>query len=95
MQLKWNTPWNPNETIKQLFDRLEDCYVMALSNPPPYTLKQMIDQAKTSVQQMGLYTLALLKWNNFEEANQTWAQLKLHFTQAYNVHLVTCGTKGA
>ena len=95
MQLKWNTPWNPNETIEQFFDRLEDCYVMALSNPPPYTLEQMIDQAKTSVQQMGLYTLALLEWNDFEEASQTWSQFKQHFTQAYDVRLVTCGTEGA
>ncbi len=44
---------------------------------------------------MGLYTLALLEWNDFEEANQTWSQFKQHFTQAYGVRLVTCGTKGA
>ncbi len=68
---------------------------MALSNPPPYTLEQTIDPAKTSVQQMGLYTLALLKWNDFETANQIWAQFKLHITQAHGVRLVTCGTEGA
>ena len=68
---------------------------MVLSNPPPYTLEQMIDQAKTSVQQMGLYTLALLEWNDFDTANQTWAQFKIHFTQAYDVCLVTCGTECA
>ncbi len=73
----------------------EDCYVMALYNPPPYTLEQIIDQAKTSVQQTGLYTLALLEWNDFLLDNQTWEQFKIHFTQAYTVRLVTCGTKGA
>ncbi len=67
---------------------------MALSNPPQYMLEQMIDQAKTSVQQMGLYTLALLEWNDFDPANQTWAEFKIHFTQAYDTRLVTCGTKG-
>ncbi len=43
MQLKRNTPWNPNETIKQYFDHLVDCYVMALLNRPLYMLEQMID----------------------------------------------------
>ena len=52
----------------------------------------MINQAKTSVQQMGLYTLALLEWNDFLKANQTWAQFKIQFTQAYNMRLMTCGT---
>ncbi len=67
---------------------------MALSNPPPYMLEQMINQVKTSVQQMGLCTLALLEWNDFKTANQTWAQFKLHLTQSYDVHLVTYGTGG-
>ncbi len=37
----------------------------------------------------------LLEWNNFQEASPTWSQFKQHFTQAYDVRLVTCGTKSA
>ena len=69
MQTKWKNPWNPNETIKQYFDQIKHCYVMALSKPPAYTIAQMINQAYTSVQKT-LYVLALLQWNNFLPKNK-------------------------
>ena len=58
------TGWNhANETIEELFDRLEDCYSNSIRNPPPYTLDQLIYNAKTAIQETGLCSLAILEWN--------------------------------
>ncbi len=38
--------------------------------------------------------IALLEWNNTLPVKQTWRNFNFHFTQAYNVHLATRGTKG-
>ena len=39
---KWSAAWNPSNPIKELFDRLETCYVLALSAKPAYTQEQII-----------------------------------------------------
>ena len=35
MGARWSTPWNNSYPIETFFDRLEDCFDMATSNPPP------------------------------------------------------------
>lgn len=76
-------PWNTAEPIEAYFDRIEDCYVAALIASPPYTMEQMIIRAITSIQLTGLYSQALIEWNQLPPANQTWDNLKSHFTAAY------------
>ncbi len=41
-----------------------------------------------------MYMLVLLKWNDIILSNQTWQDFNVHFTQVYNVCLVTCGAEG-
>jgi hypothetical protein len=92
---KFDEPWNPHEPIEGLFDRLEDCYVFAIQNKPPFTLDQMIDKALIAIQLTGLYERALLEWQDFLDENKTWAQLKLHFEEAYELRLASGqGTAG-
>jgi hypothetical protein len=90
-------PWkHGTETIKEIFNCLKECYVIALRAKPAYTVEQLIDKAVTSVQLTGLYPTALLEWNGFAEENKTWPELKLHFTEAYDLLLITRGgTAGA
>ncbi len=76
-------PWNTADPIKAYFDRIEDCYVAAIIASPPYTMEQMITRAITSIQLPGLYSQALIKWNQIPAANQIWDRLKMHFTAAY------------
>eukprot|EP00956_Cyclotella_meneghiniana_P027023 scaffold59786_cov98-Cyclotella_meneghiniana.AAC.1 len=48
---RFDEPWDPNKPIDALFDRLEDCYIFAMQNKPPFTLEQMIDKAiSTAIQ---------------------------------------------
>ena len=84
---KWSEAWNPSEPIEELFDRLEECYVLALVNKPEYTQEQMIDKALMAVQSTGLYATAVLEWNGFDANNQTWAEFKAHFSEAYDIRL--------
>lgn len=91
----FNQPWNPNEPIEALFDRLEECYVYSIMAKPPYTMEQLIDKAIIAIQRTGLYETALLEWTGFEEENKTWQQLKLHFEEAYEIRLASGqGTSG-
>jgi hypothetical protein len=93
---KFASPWNPNEPIEALFDRLEDCYVCLIMAKPPNTQEQLIDKAIMAIQRTGLDETALLEWQGFTEENKTWQQLKLHFEEAYEIRLAAGqGTMGA
>eukprot|EP00804_Cyclotella_cryptica_P010472 CCRYP_012303-RA/>CCRYP_012303-RA protein AED:0.45 eAED:0.14 QI:0/0/0/0.6/1/1/5/0/1176 len=86
---RFDQPWDPNEPIEALFDRLEECYIFAIMAKPPFTLEQVIDKAIIAIQRTGLYETALLEWQGFDEANITWEQLKHHFEEAYEIRLAS------
>ena len=94
MERRWSEGWNPNESIDNFFDRLEDCYVQSIAQPPAYTTEQMIDKALTAIQLTGLFPTAILEWNGFADGNQTWPEFKSHFQEAYELHLQSGGFNG-
>ena len=47
----------------------------------------MIDKALMSVQTTGLYSIAVLEWNGFDEVNQIRSEFKSHFSEAYDIRL--------
>ena len=56
----------------------------------------MIDKATITIQQTGLYKLAILECNGFDPVNKDWPDLKSHFGEAYDVHLTPgAGTANA
>ena len=53
---RFRLPWNvQTETIEDLYSRLEQCYIFALTPGPAITMDQLIYQAKVCVQETGLY----------------------------------------
>ena len=70
MEARWSTPWNTSYPIETFSDRLEDFFVMATSNPPPYRTDQMISKGITAIKVMGIFTTALLKWNGMDPIYQ-------------------------
>lgn len=86
-----NLSWNPSEPVENLFDQLEECYVVALIVKPAYTMDQMIDEALTAIQKTGLYSLAILEWNGFNAPHKTWPEFKAHFSKAYKIWLASSG----
>lgn len=67
----FSAPWNTAEPIETYFDRLEDCFVAALIASPPYTMEQMMTRAIMSIQLMGLYSQALINWQQVLPADLT------------------------
>jgi len=95
-QSTFNMAWNHAiDTIEIFLSRLEDCYIYALRAKPAITMEQLIDKAVTGVQLTGLYPTVLLEWNGFDDANQTWPELKSHFTEAYNLLISSGGGTAA
>ena len=81
--------WNPADLIEELYDRLEECFVVAIVAKPAYTREQMIDKALIAIQSTGLFEIAVLEWNGFDAMNQTWPEFKEHFAEAYDSRLAS------
>ena len=47
--------------IENCFDRLEDCYVVAIITSPPFTMEQMMTRAIMAIQLTGLYSQSLIE----------------------------------
>ena len=94
MERRWPESWNPKDPIENVFDRLEDCYVQSITQPPAYTAEQMVDKALTAIQSTGLFPTAILKWNGFMNNHQTWPEFKSHFQEAYELQLQFGGFNG-
>ena len=86
---RFDQGWDPNEPIEALFERLEEAYIFSILNKPQFTTKQLIDKAIIAIQRTALYERALLEWQDFEDANKTWEQLRLHFEEAYDTRLAS------
>ena len=91
----WAAAYKPNEPIEDLYGRLKECFVVALVAKPAYTMEQMVDKALIAVQRTGHYATAILEWNAVDVMNQTWTEFKMHFTEAYDLHIHSgAGTAG-
>ena len=94
----WAAPYNPSNPIEDIFDRLEECFVLALVSKPVYTTEKMVVKALIAIQLTSLYSTAILEWNAIDEVNQTWPEFKVHFTEAYGLLIRsgagTAGTMG-
>ena len=94
-EANWAAAYNPNEPIEDLYDRLEECFVVALVAKPAYTMDQMVDKALIAVQCTSLYATAILEWNTVDVMKQTWPEFKMHFTEAYDLRIHSgAGTAG-
>ena len=80
----WANPYNPSDPIKDIFDHLEEFFVVALVAKPAYTTEKIVDKLPITIQFTSLYPTSILEWNAFDEVNQTWPEFKSHFTEAYD-----------
>ena len=86
MEAAWSAPWNPQEPIKLLFNRL-DFYVLSVSAKLAYTQERMIDKALTAIQRTGLYPIAIVEYQGFTQENKNREEFKSHFAEAYMIRL--------
>ena len=52
----WAAPYSPSDPIEDLFDRLEECFVVALVAKLAYSTEQMVDKEIITIQLTYLYS---------------------------------------
>ena len=67
---RWRADWNPMHSNEELIDRLEDYFIFSIYMPPAYTVVQLLERAHMQVKRTGLYVMAVVEWERFEEANK-------------------------
>ena len=92
---RFNEGWPASQPIEELWDRLEECYAIALMSKPAYTVDQLLDKAKTKITKTGLFSRDILEWNGFDENAKTWPMFKSHFNDAYNLWISSGGGTAA
>ena len=65
----WEAPYNPSDPIGDLFDRLGECFVVALVAKPAYSTEKMVDKALIAIQPTSLDYTAILELNAIDEVN--------------------------
>ena len=94
----WAAPYHPSDPIKDIFDCIEECFVVALVAKPAYSTEQKVDKTLINIQLTSLYSTSILEWNAIDEVNKTWPEFKVQFTEAYDIRIRsgagTAGTMG-
>jgi hypothetical protein len=78
-----NTPYDPNQPIKTLFQQIQDARAFAVAGGQPYGAAMIFNVAYTLVFNTGLFPDACRAWKSRAIAGKTWAQLKLDFATAH------------
>ena len=84
-----------------MFLNLEELYIQAVIAEVPYTMAQLIDQARDKIKKKGIFTNSVTAWAARDPNDKNWQNLKAHFIAAYDAHLesgptaTTAGYHGA
>jgi hypothetical protein len=78
-----NKPYDPNQPIKTLFQKIQDARAFAVAGGHPYGAAMIVNVAYTLVFNTGLFPNACQAWQSRAIAGKTWAQFKLDFATAY------------
>ena len=90
----FNSPFDPNQTIEELTDRLEECQRIAVDAGISYSTEQLIDQFVTRLEPHQIYKDAVKNWRNLDEADRdTWQSAKEHFIIEYEKILARADTE--
>jgi hypothetical protein len=84
-----NTPYDPNQPIKTLFQQIQDARAFAVAGGQPYGVAMIVNMAYTLVFNTGLSPNAFRAWQSRVIAGKTWAQFKLDFATAHREFRLT------
>jgi hypothetical protein len=79
-----NTPYNPNQPIEMLFQKIQDARAFAIAGGQPYGAAMIVNVAYTLVVNTGFLPDACRAWQSRAIARKTWAQFKLHVATAHH-----------
>jgi hypothetical protein len=78
-----NTPYDPNQSIEMLFQKIQDARSFAVAGGQPYGAAMIVNVAYTFISNTGLFPDACRVWQSRAIAGTTWAQFKLDFATAH------------
>jgi hypothetical protein len=78
-----NTPYDPNQPIKTLFQQIQDARAFAVAGGQPYGEAIIVNVANTLMFNTGLYPGACRAWQSRAIADKKWAQFKIDFATAH------------
>jgi hypothetical protein len=84
-----NTPYDPNQPIELLFQKIQDARAFAVAGGHPYGAAMMVNVAYTLVFNTGLFPDDCRAWQSRAIAEKTWAQFKLDFATAHREFRLT------
>jgi hypothetical protein len=82
--LRFNAPWDPNMPFELLIDQIETAMEYADTGNQAYTDTQVVNIAFTLIFNTGIYFDDCKLWNQREQQQKTWQNLKTFFLQASN-----------
>ena len=62
---RWRRAWNRSKLVKELKDRLKDCYIFVIYMQLAYTQAQLIKSPHTLVKKTGRYPTVEVEWEGF------------------------------
>jgi hypothetical protein len=84
-----NTPYDPNQPIETLFQKIQDARAFAVAGGQPYGAAMIVNVAYTLVFSTGLFPEACRAWQSRATAAKTWAQFKIDVATAHREFCLT------
>ena len=81
---KMRTPYNPAAPIEEMFKQIDEANDLALDANSPYQDRQLVNIGYDLVFRSAVLNDACRAWKRLPDASQTWAQFKLHFSEAHD-----------
>jgi hypothetical protein len=78
-----NTPYDPNQPIETLFQKIQDARAFAVAGGQHYGAAMIVNVAYTLVFNTGLFPNVCRAWQSIAIATKTWAQFKIDFATAH------------
>jgi hypothetical protein len=84
-----NTPYDPNQPIETLFQKIQDTRSFAVAGEQPNGNAMIINVAYTLVYNTGVFPDACRAWQSRAIAGKTWAKFKIDFAAAHREFRLT------
>jgi hypothetical protein len=84
-----NTPYDPNQPIETLFQKIQDARAFAVAGGQSYGAAMIVNVAYTLIFNTGLFTDVCRAWQSRAIDGKTWAQFKIDFATAHREFRLT------
>jgi hypothetical protein len=84
-----NTPYDPNQPIETLFQKIQDARAFVEAGGQPYGAAMIVNVAYTIILNMGFFLDACRALQSRAISRKTWAQFKLDFATAHRAFRLT------